>query len=153
MHQLKNLPPMSTVEPKLSHNFNACRLYGSGDVPKLMSKDIDIHSGGPLEGKFGKCTISSKGDYYSIMPFGLEPPVPYIPPANCSQRGFYQQEFQPARRPEVPRLNGYVSPDMFYSSSLEPDKDPTKKVKRPKNIKNKVEKKINADEPNDIKTE
>merc|ERR1712060_942514 len=79
MHQLKNLPIMSTVEPKLSHCFNACGVYGIGDVPKLMSKDIDIHSG-PLEGKFGNSSLSTEGDYYSTMPFGPEPPVPYIPP-------------------------------------------------------------------------
>lgn len=120
MHQLKNLPPMSTVEPKLSHSFNACGVYGIGDVPKLMSKDIDIHSG-PLEGKFGNSSLSTEGDYYSTMPFGPEPPVPYIPPVSCSQRGFYQQEFMPDIRPEAPCMDGYVSPDLFYSSSPEPD--------------------------------
>merc|ERR1711963_32483 len=87
MHQLKNLPPMSTVEPKLSHCFNACGVYGIGDVPKLMSKDIDIHKG-PLEGKFGNSSLSTEGDYYSTMPFGPEPPVLYIPPVSCSQRAF-----------------------------------------------------------------
>merc|ERR1712008_583367 len=102
MHQLKNLPPMSTVEPKLSHSFNACGVYGIGDVPKLMSKDIDIHSG-PLEGKFGTSSLS------------------YIPPVSCSQRGFYQQEFMPDIRPEAPGMDGYISPDLFYSSSPEPD--------------------------------
>merc|ERR1719319_1707051 len=120
MHQLKNLPPMSTVEPKLSHSFNACGVYGIGDVPKLMSKDIDIHSG-PLEGKFGNSSLSTEGDYYSTMPFGPEPPVPYIPPVSCSQRGFYQQEFMPDIRPEAPGMDGYISPDLFYSSSPEPD--------------------------------
>merc|ERR1712173_300937 len=104
MHQLKNLPIMSTVEPKLSHCFNACGVYGIGDVPKLMSKDIDIHKG-PLEGKFGNSSLSTEGDYYSTMPFGPEPPVPYIPPVSCSQRGFYQQEFMQERRPEIPRMD------------------------------------------------
>ena len=129
MHQLKNLPPMSTVEPKLSHCFNACGVYGIGDVPKLMSKDIDIHKG-PLEGKFGNSSLSTEGDYYSTMPFGPEPPVPYIPPVSCSQRGFYQQEFMPERRPDIPRLDGYVSPDLFYSSSPEPETPEEKKRKK-----------------------
>merc|ERR1719350_912682 len=120
MHQLKNLPPMSTVEPKLSHSFNACPVYGTGEVPKLMSKDIDIQKGS-LEGKFGNSSLSTEGDYYSTMPFGPEPPVPYIPPVSCSQRGFYQQEFMPDIRPEAPCMDGYVSPDLFYSSSPEPD--------------------------------
>merc|ERR1719471_2260672 len=78
MHQLKNLPPMSTVEPKLSHSFNACSIYGTGEVPKLMSKEIDLTKG-TLDGKYGSANIPSEGDYYSTMPFGHEPPVPFIP--------------------------------------------------------------------------
>ena len=133
MHQLKNLPPMSTVEPKLSHSFNACPLYGTGEVPKLMSKDIDMNRGS-LEGKFGLSSLATEGDYYATMPFGPEPPVPFIPPVSCSQRGFYNQEFLPERRPDVPRLDGYVSPDIFYSSSPEPD---TNNIKKKKYFKNK----------------
>merc|ERR1712226_906112 len=137
-----NLPPMSTVEPKLSHCFNACGVYGIGEVPKLMSKDIDIHKG-PLEGKFGSSSMGTEGDYYSTMPFGPEPPVPYIPPVSCSQRGFYQQEFMQERRPEVPRMDGYVSPDIFYSSSPEPDPDAERRKKKlrmkKREAKNKTE--------------
>merc|ERR1739838_734126 len=145
MHQLKNLPPMSTVEPKLSHCFNACGVYGIGDVPKLMSKDIDIHKG-PLEGKFGNSSLSTEGDYYSTMPFGPEPPVPYIPPVSCSQRGFYNQEFMPERRPEIPRMDGYISPDLFYPSSPEPDA-PNQVKKKKKLFKNKPKEEEKKEEP------
>merc|ERR1712222_28897 len=137
MHQLKNLPPMSTVEPKLSHCFNACGVYGIGDVPKLMSKDIDIHKG-PLEGKFGNSSLSTEGDYYSTMPFGPEPPVPYIPPVSCSQRGFYQQEFMQERRPEIPRMDGYISPDLFCSSSPEPNPEEERRKRKKRIEKRKV---------------
>merc|ERR1712012_958180 len=137
MHQLKNLPPMSTVEPKLSHCFNACGVYGIGDVPKLMSKDIDIHKG-PLEGKFGNSSLSTEGDYYSTMPFGPEPPVPYIPPVSCSQRGFYQQEFMQERRPDIPRMDGYISPDLFCSSSPEPNPEEERRKRKKRIEKRKV---------------
>lgn len=151
MHQLKNLPPMSTVEPKLSHSFNACPVYGTGEVPKLMSKDIDIQKGS-LEGKFGVSSLSTEGDYYSTMPFGPEPPVPYIPPVSCSQRGFYNQEFMPERRPEIPRMDGYVSPDLFYPSSPEPDATNQKHKKKKKLFKNKPKEEVKKEEPKD-KTE
>jgi len=146
MHQLKNLPPMSTVEPKLSHSFNACPVYGTGEVPKLMSKDIDIQKGS-LEGKFGASSLSTEGDYYSTMPFGPEPPVPYIPPVSCSQRGFYNQEFMPERRPEIPRMDGYISPDLFYPSSPEPDVPSQKPKKKKKLFKNKVKEEEKKEEP------
>merc|ERR1712020_354195 len=61
MHQLKNLPPMSTVEPKLSHSFNACSIYGTGEVPKLMSKELNLQKGG-IDGKFGVAWIPQEGD-------------------------------------------------------------------------------------------
>merc|ERR1712130_725431 len=137
MHQLKNLPPMSTVEPKLSHSFNACPVYGTGEVPKLMSKDIDIQKGS-LEGKFGVSSLSTEGDYYSTMPFGPEPPVPYIPPVSCSQRGFYNQEFMQERRPEIPRMDGYISPDLFCSSSPEPNPEEQRRKKKKRIEKRKA---------------
>merc|ERR1712032_871747 len=124
-------------EPKLSHCFNACGVYGIGDVPKLMSKDIDIHKG-PLEGKFGNSSLSTEGDYYSTMPFGPEPPVPYIPPVSCSQRGFYQQEFMQERRPEIPRMDGYISPDLFCSSSPEPNPEEERRKRKKRIEKRKV---------------
>merc|ERR1739838_983296 len=60
MHQLKNLPPMSTVEPKLSHSFNACSIYGTGEVPKLMSKELNLQKG-LVDGKFGVTSIPAEG--------------------------------------------------------------------------------------------
>ena len=103
MHHLKNLPPMSTVEPKLSHSFNACSLYGHGEVPKLMSKEINMQKG-TLDGKFGASHIPAEGDYYSTMPFGAEPPVPFIPPVSCTQKVFYNQEFAPDKKTGAPKL-------------------------------------------------
>jgi len=129
MHQLKNLPPMSTVDPKLAHSFNACSIYGTGEVPKLMSKEINLLKGA-LDGKFGFTSLPSEGDYYSTMPFGQEPPVPFVPPVSCSQRGFYNQEFMPEKKPEAPRVDGYISPDLFYSSSPEPDLEAQAKIKK-----------------------
>ena len=110
-----------------------------------MSKDIDIHKG-PLEGKFGNSSLSTEGDYYSTMPFGPEPPVPYIPPVSCSQRGFYQQEFMQERRPEIPRLDGYVSPDLFYSSSPEPETEEERNRKKKLRTKKKAIAKAKAKE-------
>ena len=133
MHHLKNLPPMSTVEPKLSHSFNACSIYGTGEVPKLMSKEIDLTKG-TLDGKYGSANIPAEGDYYSTMPFGSDPPVPVVAPVSCSQRGFYNQEFQPDKKPEAPKPEGHVSPDLFYSSSPEPD---TSAVVKKKYFRNK----------------
>ena len=168
MHQLKNLPPMSTVEPKLSHSFNACSIYGTGEVPKLMSKDINMQAGS-LDGKFGVTCIPSEGDYYSTMPFGHEPPVPFIPPVSCSQRGFYNQEFLPEKKPEMNRVDGYISPDLFYASSPEPDsskqtkkkyfRNKTKPSEKPKDaaaltkVADKEETKENLKEEKDIKKE
>jgi len=142
MHQLKNLPPIPTVEPKLLHCFNACPLYGSGDLPKMFGKEMDMHQG-VLEGKYGAGSLSAEGDYYSTMPFGMEPPVPHIPPVSLNQRGFYNQEFTPEKRPELGRLEGPPSPDLFYCSSPEPDIIVRKKKKQPKDsgVKVKEEKK------------
>merc|ERR1719245_2280972 len=167
MHQLKNLPPMSTVEPKLSHSFNACSIYGTGEVPKLMSKDVNMQKGS-LDGKFGVTCIPSEGDYYSTMPFGHEPPVPFIPPVSCSQRGFYNQEFLPEKKPEITRVDGYISPDLFYASSPEPDcsqqtkkkyyRNKTKPTEKPKDAEasakaEKEETKEDLKEEKDIKKE
>merc|ERR1719300_2137887 len=156
MHQLKNLPPMSTVEPKLSHSFNACSIYGTGEVPKLMSKEINLQKG-TLDGKFGATSIPSEGDYYSTMPFGIEPPVPFVPPVSCSQRGFYNQEFLPEKKPEAPRIDGYVSPDLFYSSSPEPDEAALVKKKyfrnKPKDLKEKSTEPTKVEKPEEAKNE
>ena len=121
MHQMKNLPPIPTVEPKLSHCFNACSAFGTGDIAKVLSKENEEQKC-TLEGSFGNSGIVSEGDYYCTMPFGVEPPVPYISPLSVNQRGFYNQEFVTTeKRADYPRHEGYISPDLFYSSSPEPD--------------------------------
>ncbi len=121
MHQMKNLPPIPTVEPKLSHCFNACSAFGTGDIAKVLSKENEEQKC-TLEGSFGNSGIVSEGDYYCTMPFGVEPPVPYISPLSVNQRGFYNQEFSTTeKRSDYPRHEGYISPDLFYSSSPEPD--------------------------------
>ena len=123
MVQLKNLPPLMTVEPRLSHYYNACPIYGSGELPKMMSSQFNTISG-QLEGGYGKAGISNEGDYYSTMPFGPEPPVPNIQTVTITSRGFYGQEFE-ANKLEQKKPNPdeitTPSPDLFYSSSPEPD--------------------------------
>ena len=120
MIQLKNLPPMGTVEPNLSHCFNACSAFGTGDIAKVLSKENEAQKC-VLEGGFGHGGVIAEGDYYGTLPFGLEPPVPHIPPLSVNQRGFYNQEFTAERRLDYPRHEGYISPDLFYSSSPEPE--------------------------------
>jgi len=126
MTQLKNLPPIPTVEPRLSHCFNACSAYGTGDIAKVLSKENEVQKC-VLEGVFGHSGVVTEGDYYSTMPFGQEPPVPHIPPLSVNQRGFYNQEFAAEKRLDYPRHEGYISPDLFYSSSPEPDSKPSRR--------------------------
>ena len=146
MHQLKNLPPIPTVEPRLSHCFNACSAYGTGDIAKVLSKENEAQKC-TLDGTFGCGGVISEGDYYSTMPFGVEPPVPHIPPLSVNQRGFYNQEFTAERRLDYPRHEGYISPDLFYSSSPEPDILPRnkkgKKCIEAVDKKDSVEQKLN----------
>ena len=123
MVQLKNLPPLMTVEPRLSHYYNACPIYGSGELPKMMSSQFNTICG-QLEGTFGMAGLGSEGDYYSTMPFGPEPPVPNIQTVTITSRGFYGQEFEAAKSEEKKLTPDEVlspSPDLFYSSSPEPD--------------------------------
>ena len=120
MVQLKNMPPMGTVEPNLSHCFNACSAFGTGDIAKVLSKENEAQKC-VLEGVFGSGGVIGEGDYYGTLPFGQEPPVPHIPPLSVNQRGFYNQEFTAERRLDLPRHEGYISPDLFYSSSPEPE--------------------------------
>ncbi|CAH2071742.1 unnamed protein product, partial [Iphiclides podalirius] len=93
MTQLRLLPPMQIQEPTLTTNFAVCPLFGSGDLTKLKSKDYDILKG-DLIGEFGNAKIPNVADYYNTKPFGDEEPLPEKPPAS-TQRGFYDQEFQP----------------------------------------------------------
>lgn len=93
MSQLRLLQPMQIQEPSLTTNFAVCPLFGSGDLTKLKNKDYDIMKG-DLVGEFGNAKIPNVADYYNTKPFGDDEPLPEKPPAS-TQRGFYDQEFQP----------------------------------------------------------
>ena len=60
---------------------------------------------------------------------GPEPPVPNIKTVTITTKGFYNQEFEPSKKPEKnkdPIASSNMdtpSPDLFYSSSPEPDMD------------------------------
>ena len=125
MSQLKNLPNVSTVEPRIRNYYSACPVFGTGDLGKLFEEDYDgqVAKHGALKGSFGQATLESEGDYYSIMPFGPEPPVPHIQPVTITSRGFYNQEIADVV-PNPEKLNSAgSSPDLFYSSSPEPEDD------------------------------
>ncbi|XP_039749475.1 histone-lysine N-methyltransferase 2C-like isoform X1 [Pararge aegeria] len=100
MAQLRLLPPMQIQEPALTTNFAVCPLFGSGDLTKLKNKDYDILKG-DLLGDFGNAKIPNVADYYNTKPFGDEEPLPEKP-ASSTQRGFYDQEFQPILFDEDP---------------------------------------------------
>ncbi|CAB4053920.1 MLL3 [Lepeophtheirus salmonis] len=75
--------------------------------------------------------LKSEGDYYNTMPFGNDPPIPYIPSVKITSRGFYKQEFENAKNRNMDSdVNmSPQSPDVFYSSSPEPDYEDTKTIK------------------------
>ncbi|KAL4711710.1 hypothetical protein ACJJTC_003477 [Scirpophaga incertulas] len=100
MAQLRLLPQMQIQEPALTTNFAVCPLFGSGELTKLKNKDYDILKG-DLLGDFGNAKIPNVGDYYNTKPFGDEEPLPEKPAAS-TQRGFYDQEFQPIMFEEDP---------------------------------------------------
>lgn len=93
MGQLRLLPSMQIQEPALTTNFAVCPLFGSGDLTKIKNKDYDILKG-DLTGEFGNAKIPNVADYYNTKPFGEQEPLSEKPPAS-TQRGFYDQEFQP----------------------------------------------------------
>ena len=86
MSQLKNLPLVAIVEPRLHHSYNACPLFGCGEMPKHFGYGLDTNLGG-LQGSYGNASLPNKSDYYNTMPFGPEPPVPNI--KTMPARGFY----------------------------------------------------------------
>ena len=125
MSQLKNLPPVATVEPRLHHFYNACPVLGCGEMPKSFGYDLDTKLG-CLEGGYGFASLPNEGDYYNTMPFGPEPPVPNIKTVTITAKGFYNQEFD--SKPDKKSVNNpqpscmdSPSPDLFYSSSPEPE--------------------------------
>ena len=122
MAQLKNLPPVATMEPRLHHFYNACPAFGHGDMPKNFGYDMNLLTG-TLEGTYGNASLPNEGDYYNTMPFGPEPPVPNIKTVNINPKRFYNQEFEqvtPHSHKSHQRSSSCFdspSPDLFYSSS------------------------------------
>ena len=124
VHKLKNqFPPVQTMEPKLGHYLNACPIFGSGDVPKF-GPESDLKLGELREADQGSMCLPEEGDYYNMLPLGEEPPVPFFEPVNLSTRGFYKQEFEANNRfdrQNMPGNGGAESPDVYCSSSPEPE--------------------------------
>uniref|UniRef100_T1IZ38 Histone-lysine N-methyltransferase 2C n=1 Tax=Strigamia maritima TaxID=126957 RepID=T1IZ38_STRMM len=94
MAQLRSLPPLRIVEPAIPPCFNVCPLYGGSDIkPALTPEESPTTS--KLRGMFGNATLINQVDYYSVYPFGSNPPTPpaSLPPTPPPHRGFYNQEF------------------------------------------------------------
>ena len=70
------------------------------------------------------CCLSTVCLY--ILHFSIEPPVPNIKTVTINAKGFYNQEFEPQKQDHpkkmpLPSSMDSPSPDLFYSSSPEPD--------------------------------
>jgi histone-lysine N-methyltransferase MLL3 len=92
MMQLRQLPPMSVLEPALSRNYAVCSIFGSGDLTKIgTTRDYSTRHG-DLKGAFCAACLPHVSDYYKTQPFGDLAPLPPQPPVS-TQRGFYDQEF------------------------------------------------------------
>ena len=120
--QLKNLPPVLTQEPHLDSCYNACQIFGMGDLPRTFGfEDVDTKRG-RLDGTYADPHIPDEGEYYDVLPFGPDPPVPSLRKLNSTARAFYKHEFDPDLRGMASSDGGgAVSPDLFYSSSPEPE--------------------------------
>ena len=124
--QLKNLPPVLTQEPQLDSCFNACQIFGMGEFPKTFGfEDVDTKIG-KLDGTYAEPHVPDEGEYYDVLPFGPDPPVPSLRKLNSTARAFYKHEFDP--RPDMRGIAASdggpaISPDLFYSSSPEPETD------------------------------
>ena len=122
--QLKNLPPVLTQEPHLHSCYNACQIFGMGELPKTFGfEDVDTKRG-KLDGTYADPHVPDEGEYYDVLPFGPDPPVPSLRKLNSTARAFYKHEFDP--RPDLREMAASdggvaVSPDLFYSSSPEPE--------------------------------
>ncbi|XP_050538533.1 histone-lysine N-methyltransferase 2D-like isoform X4 [Daktulosphaira vitifoliae] len=91
MSQLRQLQPMSVIEPSLNQNLTACPVYGIGDI----ANQNDFKKG-DLKGEMGLSTLSGESDYYNTKPFGDLLPVSPLPQPS-TQRGFYNEEFIPLK--------------------------------------------------------
>lgn len=132
MSNLKTLPPINTLEPKFPKAVYPCPIYGSGEMPKYYEPLPDFRTG-TLQGSFGKAFIPNHGDYYSVMPFGPDPPVPDLKFLTNNHKGFYNQEFAPKELKKVDRAaeilasvdqanrsaSGSKSESNFFSESSE----------------------------------
>ena len=80
---LRSLPPIPINEPpaEVTPSFKLSKEAGKG----------------VLEGKFGKAFIPSKGDYYSMHPFGDLQPL-NEKNLKSSQRGLFGTEFPPRKK-------------------------------------------------------
>jgi histone-lysine N-methyltransferase MLL3 len=119
-HQLKNLPPVHSMEPKLGPCYHACQIFGMGAMPKSFGfEDLETKKG-RLEGHYLNPHLPDQGEYYDVLPFGPDPPVPITHKVNSTVRAFYKQEFdqRPDRLDLLPMCS---SPDLLYSSSPEPE--------------------------------
>lgn len=94
--QLRQLPPMTVLEPLLGRNFGVCPIFGCGDLTKIGSqKDYNARTG-DLIGGYGSASLPGISDHYNTQPFGeLDPLSPQQP--SITQRGFYEQEFLPLK--------------------------------------------------------
>lgn len=86
MQQLRALPPIRVLEPRIKPNFNVCSAPGAGDLNAKESC---------LRGTYGHAHPSSQVDFYASQPFGSNPPTPpsSLPPTPPPVRGYYNQEF------------------------------------------------------------
>ncbi|XP_021938191.1 uncharacterized protein LOC110838870 isoform X2 [Zootermopsis nevadensis] len=127
MMQLRQLPPMSVLEPALSRNYAVCSIFGSGDLTKIgTTRDYSTRHG-DLKGSFCAAYLAHVSDHYNTQPFGDLPPLPPQPPVS-TQRGFYDQEFaalklendddkRPDGQTSGNRDRGNDTPDTVVSSS------------------------------------
>ena len=108
MVQLRQLPPITIVEPELGRNYNVCAVPGMGDTVKLNTKGYSMQTG-DLEGSFGNSRLKHRSDYYNTRPFGDEYTTSTkVQPAH---RGFYNQEFAPPRLGPFGKLYFMLGPD------------------------------------------
>lgn len=103
MAQLRQLQPMTVLEPHLSRNYGVCPIFGCGDLIKIGSqKDYNARIG-DLIGTYGSGSLPGISDHYNTQPFGeLDPLPPQQPPT--TQRGFYDQEFPPLKLDDSEQL-------------------------------------------------
>lgn len=96
MTQLKNMPPMQILEPKLNRNYSVCSAFGSGDLNKFGSEcDYSIISG-DLKNQYGRAELDNVADHYNTKPFGCKSPLSQQQ-SSTTHYGFYDQEFSPIK--------------------------------------------------------